>query len=163
MRSFLTLVLVLGMAATAEARGRRNVVYSSGGLNAAKEIAKGMPPHIKREVEKEEFHSIEQRLFEETNKARVRNGLTPLEFDPKLQRTTRWHTIWMTNRRSMTHGSGVSENIAMGQPSAKAVLNVWMNSSGHRANILNPNHRRCGLSAYCTPEGTIYWCQQFCR
>jgi uncharacterized protein YkwD len=36
-----------------------------------------------------------------------------------------------------------------------------MNSSGHRANILNPGYRRIGVAAYATPEGTIFWCQQF--
>ena len=36
-----------------------------------------------------------------------------------------------------------------------------MNSPGHRANILNPGYRRIGVAAYRTPEGTVYWCQQF--
>ncbi len=42
-----------------------------------------------------------------------------------------------------------------------AVVVAWMNSSGHRANILNPRNRRIGIAAYRTPGGTIYWCQQF--
>jgi len=50
---------------------------------------------------------------------------------------------------------------SMGQSSPQEVLRTWMNSSGHRANILNGGHRRIGVAAYCTPEGTIYWCQQF--
>jgi uncharacterized protein YkwD len=38
-----------------------------------------------------------------------------------------------------------------------------MNSSGHRANILNPGHGRIGVAAYRTVAGTIFWCQQFRR
>jgi uncharacterized protein YkwD len=36
-----------------------------------------------------------------------------------------------------------------------------MNSSGHRANILNAAHRLIGAAAFRTEEGTIFWCQQF--
>jgi uncharacterized protein YkwD len=64
----------------------------------------------------------------------------------------------------MVHTSAaVAENIAMGQRNSAEVLNAWMNSSGHRANILNPGHTRIGVAAYTTPGGTIYWCQQFLR
>ena len=70
----------------------------------------------------------------------------------------------MTNSRSMVHtNKPVGENIAMGQRSSAEVINSWMNSSGHRANILNPGYTRIGVAAYTTPEGTIYWCQQFLR
>ena len=55
----------------------------------------------------------------------------------------------------------MAENIAMGQRTSNEVLNSWMNSSGHRANILNRSYRRIGVAAYTTPQGTIYWCQQF--
>ena len=51
----------------------------------------------------------------------------------------------------------------MGQNSSAEVINAWMNSSGHRANILNPSYTRIGVAAYVTPGGTIYWCQQFLR
>jgi uncharacterized protein YkwD len=55
----------------------------------------------------------------------------------------------------------VAENIAMGQPDGPSVVQCWMNSSGHRANILNWGHRRIGVAAYQTIQGTIFWCQQF--
>ena len=164
MRIFGFLVLVLCMTAIAEARGRRYYSSGSSGPNAATKIARGLPKHIAKEVNKEDFHQIELRLLEETNKARVRNGCRPLVLDRRLQRTCRYHAIWMTNNRSMVHGSGVAENIAMGQRSVNEVVHsAWMNSSGHRANILNPSHTKAGLSAYRTPNGTIYWCQQFSR
>jgi len=52
-------------------------------------------------------------------------------------------------------------DIAMGQRSSGEVVQSWMNSSGHRANILNRGHRRIGVAAYTTSGGTTYWCQQF--
>ena len=110
------------------------------------------------------LHAIEARIIERTNGQRVRHGLRPLAVDPILLRSARKHTAWMTHNRSMVHTSqAVGENIAMGQHSSSEVLNAWMNSSGHRANILNPGYRRIGVAAYTTPEGTIFWCQQFLR
>ncbi len=74
----------------------------------------------------------------------------------------REHAAWMTNSRSMVHTTQpVGENIAMGQTSSAEVMNSWMNSSGHRANILNPGYTRIGVAAFSTPDGTIFWCQQF--
>ena len=61
--------------------------------------------------------------------------------------------------------SGVSylragENIASGQKSASEVVNAWMNSPGHRANILNSSYSRIG-SASVNIDGTLYWVQIF--
>jgi uncharacterized protein YkwD len=111
-----------------------------------------------------ELHPIDARVIEKTNAQRVRHGLRPLMVDRRLLMSARRHAAWMTNSRSMTHTTQpVGENIAMGQTSSTEVMNSWMNSSGHRANILNPGYTRIGVAAYTTPGGTIYWCQQFLR
>ena len=108
------------------------------------------------------LYPIEENVIQRTNEERVRNGLEPLKMDQKLVRTARRHTIWMVNNRSLSHGNdAVAENIAMGQSNSTEAVRTWMNSSGHRANILNRRHRRIGVAAFRTPEGTIYWCQQF--
>ena len=52
------------------------------------------------------------------------------------------------------------ENIASGQKSASEVVNAWMNSPGHRANILNSSYSRIG-SASVNIDGTLYWVQLF--
>ena len=110
------------------------------------------------------LHAIEARVVERTNSQRVLHGLPPLRVDPWLLSSARRHAAWMTNSRSLTHTSqSVGENIAMGQNSSAEVINAWMNSSGHRANILNPGYTRIGVAAFTTPSGTIYWCQQFLR
>ncbi len=108
------------------------------------------------------LHGIESQLVTATNAARARHGLPPLTVDMNLIGTSRNHTIWMTRSRSLQHSSGpYAENIAMGQPTVRSVIQSWMNSSGHRANMLNGRYRRIGVAAYRTSNGTIYWCQQF--
>ena len=53
------------------------------------------------------------------------------------------------------------ENIAMGQRTPSEVMTDWMNSSGHRANILNSNFTELGVGIYKGANGTIYWTQMF--
>ena len=56
---------------------------------------------------------------------------------------------------------GYGENIAYGQRSAEEVMQGWMNSSGHRANILNRSFTSIGVGHYKDSSGTDYWCQLF--
>jgi uncharacterized protein YkwD len=67
----------------------------------------------------------------------------------------------MANNQQMIHSSGHAENIAMGQSDSDAVMAAWLNSSGHRANILNPQYTKIGVSGYLSPNGNPFWCQQF--
>ena len=98
-------------------------------------------------------YDLEKELLVAINSQRVRYGLVPLILDRSIHLTARRHCGWMANYRNMVHGNfGVAENIAMGQNSVPDVVNTWMNSSGHRANILNPGYRRTGLAAYRTPD-----------
>ncbi len=116
------------------------------------------------EAKKEEFplHPVERAIVAQTNHQRARHGLPPLEVDPGLVASARMHAAWMSRNRTLQHTSRpVAENIAMGQTTCRQAVADWMSSSGHRANILSRGHRRIGVAAYCTPNGTIYWCQQF--
>lgn len=109
-----------------------------------------------------ELIPIERNIVTYTNAQRAKYGLPALEIDPKLLESARKHASWMTRSRSLRHTTQpVAENIAMGQRDSKAVVRDWMNSSGHRANILHRGYRRIGAAAYRTPGGTIFWCQQF--
>jgi uncharacterized protein YkwD len=104
---------------------------------------------------------IEKSIVEYTNAERARYGLPALAVDHDLMVTARQHTAWMTRSQCFTHSNyPVCENIAMGQSESQEVLQCWMNSPGHRANILG-NCTRIGVAAYSTDSGTIYWCQQF--
>ena len=56
---------------------------------------------------------------------------------------------------------GAGENIAWGQKTPEEVMNGWMNSEGHRANILNPNFTKIGVGYYQNAAGRNYWTQLF--
>jgi uncharacterized protein YkwD len=127
------------------------------------QAAKPQAPTTQAQQQELELHSVEMQVIEHTNKQRARYGLRPLRVDFGLIRSARRHTQWMTHNHSLQHSAGHAENIAMGQNSPSEVLNTWMNSSGHRANILNAGYTRIGVAAYRTPQGTTYWCQQFLR
>lgn len=107
--------------------------------------------------------STETTVLEMTNNERVRRGLKPLVIDPSLVESARQHANWMASTHRMQHTSKpVGENIAMGQNTVTSVMNTWMNSSGHRANILG-GWNRVGAAAYTSPSGRVYWCLQFLR
>jgi hypothetical protein len=55
----------------------------------------------------------------------------------------------------------LGENIAYGYSTAQAVMDAWMNSPGHRANILNPNFTQIGIAIAYAPDGTPYMTQFF--
>ena len=56
--------------------------------------------------------------------------------------------------------SYIGENIAMGYPTPEAVMNGWMNSDGHRKNILNGDFTKIGIGV-CSSRGAMYWVQLF--
>lgn len=106
--------------------------------------------------------TIESNIIIQTNAQRARYGLPALTIDPSLMNSARNHAQYMTLSRQLVHtNQPVAENIATGQASSDEAVNCWMNSPGHRANILNGSYRRIGAAAYRTPEGQIFWCQQF--
>lgn len=61
----------------------------------------------------------------------------------------------------MGGGNLCAENVAMGQKTAQAVFNSWMNSSSHRANIENSRVTHCGLGIAKSSSGTLYWTHFF--
>ncbi|MGE0606083.1 MAG: CAP domain-containing protein [Pirellulales bacterium] len=107
-------------------------------------------------------HLVETQVMAGVNAQRARNGLRPLTLDRGLLRSARIHTAWMARNSRLQHTSApVGENIAEGQSSAHEAVNDWMNSPGHRANILNGSYNRIGMAAYTSPTGRIFWCTQF--
>lgn len=105
--------------------------------------------------------SVEIEMLADANAERTKYKLPPLVIDSLRQSQTRKHCIWMATTNSMRHTSeGVAENIACGQPNSKGVIRSWMNSSGHRNNILG-GYTRVGVASQTSSTGQIYWCQQF--
>ena len=109
------------------------------------------------------LNPVEVRVLERTNAERIRHGRQPLELDPALMQSARKHCQWMCRTGNFVHTSaGVAENIALGQADAQEALSSWMNSPGHRANILSGGYTKIGVAAYrMSADGSIYWCQQF--
>ena len=111
-----------------------------------------------------------------TNSARSKNGYAALVEDGALSEAAAVRAREIARSFSHTRPSGASfssalsesgvtylragENIASGQKSASEVVNAWMNSPGHRANILNSSYSRIG-SASVNIDGTLYWVQLF--
>lgn len=111
-----------------------------------------------------ELTGTEEALLIATNQERTRRGLRPLLLCPNLLSTARRHCSWMAGAMSMRHGNyPCAENIAMGQGSVETVMRTWMNSGGHRGNILGGSWNRVGIAAYTSSTGRVYWTQQFTR
>ena len=105
------------------------------------------------------FDDTAYAMVVEANKYRKSHGLKPLQPVRSLLSTARIHSRRMRAGNGMWHGgtSGWSgENVAVGQANAKEVTNVWYNSPGHRANMLNPNFRYIGVG-----HDQRHWTQQF--
>lgn len=117
------------------------------------------------------------RVLELVNEERARAGAAPLTLDASAQAAanTRAKEIKSSFSHTRPNGSsfstalteaGVSfrasgENIAYGQKSPEDVMNGWMNSSGHRANILNKSFTSIGIGHYQDGSGVDYWTQLF--
>jgi len=92
-----------------------------------------------------------------TNEFRAQHGLRALKVSGALMGTSRMQA-WLQISRGMNHGytrGWGGENIASGQRGAREVVNTWINSSGHRANMLK-NHTWIGVGGYSNQ-----WAQQF--
>ena len=107
--------------------------------------------------------SVEAEVVRLVNAERAKEGLAPLTLDWELSRVARYKSQDMHDRgyfshQSPTYGSPfemmrafglryrtAGENIARGYASAAQVVNAWMNSSGHRANILNAGFTKIGV------------------
>ena len=110
------------------------------------------------------------------NAERAKYGLSALKVDSRVQQAAQVRAAETVQSFSHTRPNGSSfstalteagvsytrsgENIAYGQSTPQQVVNAWMNSSGHRANILNESFTTIGVG-YTVVNGTAYWAQLF--
>lgn len=96
------------------------------------------------------------------NAERRSRGLRPLKVTERLMSQSRGWSGVMARQRKMYHSQapGVGENVAYGQRDPAEVMHAWMNSPGHRKNILNPNYSEIGVGAVANGR-SIYWTQMF--
>ena len=120
--------------------------------------------------------NFESEVVRLVNEIRVKNGLKELTHDWELSRVARYKSQDMKDNNYFSHTSPVygspfnmmknfgisyrtaAENIAKGQTSPQAVVNAWMNSSGHRKNILNSSFTKIGVGYV---KSGNYWTQMF--
>jgi uncharacterized protein YkwD len=114
-----------------------------------------------------------------TNAERTRRGLVALAVEPRLTAAAQAHSDDMARRHFFAHESPegqsvadrarargyvyriVAENIAAGQRTAEEVVTGWMNSPGHRANILNCSLAQIGIGYATGGSYGFYWVQDF--
>ncbi len=112
----------------------------------------------------------ERQLFESLNRERTAQGLSTLQWDNALFKAARHHALLMLNLNMLEHQlpnepglearlaeagarfSVIAENIAVG-PNPETIHKGWMNSSGHRKNILDPRLTSVGIAAVRGPGG----------
>ena len=122
--------------------------------------------------------SYEKEVVRLVNEERRSNGLSELAYDWQLSRVARYKSQDMKDNSYFSHTSptygspfqmmksfGISyksagENIARGQATPRDVVNAWMNSSGHRANILNSSFTHIGVGYVADGK---YWTQMFIK
>ncbi len=123
--------------------------------------------------------SYEQKVVELVNVERQKAGLSSLTLDSNISNVARTKSKDMADNnyfahQSPTYGSagdmlrksGINwsawgENIASGQRTPEAVVTAWMNSPGHKANIMSTNFSKIGVGYVTNSNGTPYWTQMF--
>lgn len=134
------------------------------------------------------YAQFEAEVIRLTNQERANHGLAPLSYNADLAATALLHTLDMAEHRMISHtgsdGSDlktrfargtyryytmIGENLAMGYTTPEAVVQGWMTSPGHRANLLRTGYREIGVGyieakVYTTDGGLAnggYWTQHF--
>lgn len=121
--------------------------------------------------------SYVDRVVELVNQERAKGGLKPLTVNRSAEAAALVRAKETEKSFSHTRPNGSSfstalteqgvsyrtagENIAWGQRSPEQVMQGWMNSAGHRANIMNPKFTSIGVGYYRSASGTNYWTQLF--
>jgi len=124
------------------------------------------------------YNQAEQ-ILNLVNKERKAEGLSELSLNSSLSNIARLKAEDMADNKYFSHNSptygsafdmmkkyGITyrtagENIAKGQKNAESVMTGWMNSQGHRANILKKEYTELGVGYAVDKNGTPYWVQMF--
>ncbi|WLR52206.1 CAP domain-containing protein [Bacillus tianshenii] len=127
------------------------------------------------------MQNVEKQVVQLTNQERAKQGLKPLQADASLAKVARTKSADMRDKGYFSHNSptygspfnmmkqfgiqytAAAENIAAGQPSPEAVVKAWMDSPGHRRNILNPDMTHIGVGYAEGGSYGKYWTQMFIR
>lgn len=128
-----------------------------------------------------QLSGYEQQVVDLVNKERAAAGLPALTVNRKLSQVAETKAADMRDKNYFSHTSptygspfdmmkqfgitykSAGENIAKGQKTPQSVMNGWMNSQGHRENILSSNYTEIGVGYVTDNSGNTYWVQMFIR
>ncbi len=162
----------------------RDKFATGGGQNDKDEVklpdhAVDETPEAEPDTENVQKPSVDmaQQVIDLVNSYRAQYGLSPVAYDADAACAAQKRAVEIQSVFSHTRpdGSrcftaldecgasyrGAGENIAMGQQGAQEVMNDWMNSEGHRANILNSSFKNIGVGVAKGADGRYYWTQMF--
>ncbi len=129
----------------------------------------------------DDVKALEQKVIELVNQQRAYNGLPALKANWEVSRVARYKSQDMIDKHYFAHQSptfgspfnmmenfgirfsAAGENIAYGQRTPEEVMKSWMNSPGHRSNILNATYNQIGVGVAKSSNGTFYWTQMFIK
>ena len=135
--------------------------------------------HGDNKVEQSAPSAEAEAVLKLVNEERAKAGLKPLKMSEELRSIANLKARDMADNNYFDHNSptygspfqmlqdfgvhysAAGENIAAGQRTPEEVMNSWLNSSGHRANILNKNFDTLGVGVYHGGKYGIYWVQTF--
>jgi uncharacterized protein YkwD len=100
------------------------------------------------------------------NEFRIANGRAPLQTDANLIALAQAHALDMARRDTLDHAGFMerrgprgarAENVAYGCTDSACTIRMWVNSSGHRTNMLRPDVTKYGLASAKSASGKTYW------
>ncbi len=129
------------------------------------------------------YGATEARIFDLINAERQHQGLPALVYNAQLDRMAKIQAENMAYFQKMAHTlpeaqlptlgdraryvgysfGRLAENVALGYPNAETVVQGWMNSSGHRRNILDGGVEETGIGIARSSAGGLFYCQVFGR
>lgn len=155
------------------------------GLSQSQDITVLKPAQVLKEVP-QEIYNVEQIYHEQimqviaiVNQERVKAGLAPLTYDEQISYAATQRSYEMAQNSYFEHARpdgricftvmkeygipywNAGENIAWGQKTPEYVMYRWMNSPGHRANILRAEYTKIGVGIARDAKGRLYWTQLF--
>ncbi|MFI6760647.1 CAP domain-containing protein [Micromonospora sp. NPDC050417] len=167
---------ILGNAPTPSATPRLRPTPSGRATPSSRPTPSRTPSKAPKVVSKAD--SREEQVVEIVNQERAANGCGTVSINTKLAEAARLHSEDQAVHDKMSHegsdGSSfvdrareagyanpMSENVAMGYATPAAVMDGWMNSQGHRTNILNCDAKAIGVGIAANSAGRLYWTQVF--
>ena len=133
-------------------------------------------PKVPEPVSNEELDKLAYKAIAIANSERTAAGLSKVAVDPGLMSIAKLRAKELVTSFSHTRPNGESDaytglpdyewvlcNILVGTDDPETAISIWMNSPGHRRNIMYPGHTAVGAACVLNSNGTPYWCIVYYR